>query len=160
MDDKENDWGINFKIFKKKIELADSVDKRQFIKDGKEAMWKAVEQLYSEVGSEKGSEHTFVIKDDLKIDPSPTGLIAYIKGAWVSQDFVDSKLKKITQDLESKIRKHPGYHCPLCGKSTIHGEEKHCSRMECQKCGVYFLVHGIDGMDTRAGDSFSITYIH
>jgi len=56
-------------------------------------------------------------------------------------------------------------YCPWCGKKMEYekdnGEypEDSSEWLYCKKCDTHYKYHGINGVYTRAGDSWSITYL-
>jgi len=59
-------------------------------------------------------------------------------------------------------------YCPWCGKEMVcetkinnkSSDSKSAAECwHCKKCDTPYLVHGIDGMDTAPGDSWSVTYL-
>lgn len=151
------------KIYREDISVEEN-DSKEIID---EKVFGLKEKLEEQILNDKGNnDKLFMVFENFKYSKTFSGITLIIKGLWVGNEFINSNIEqninRLNQELSRDIKDFSYLHCPRCGKELVRVSESEliCDNVSSDCNGTSFIYHGIKGIDTKAGDSWSITYLN
>lgn len=160
---KQDRDNYNPKIYREDINVQDSESKESIDEKVSGLKQKLEEQIINDKGK---NDKLFMVFENFKYSKTFSGITLIIKGLWVGNEFINNNIEqninRLNFELSKDIKDFSYLHCPRCGKELVRVSESElvCDNVSSNCNGTSFIYHGIKGIDTKAGDSWSITYLN